>query len=177
MNKPNSLRSHLLSSVPGLAQNPDTLLVFIDQGSARSTAAPGLSFEYAYTLNLVLTDYPGHPDAIFVPLFAWLLVNQRDLLENLDNSRQGIAFEADILDDNKVDLSITLRLTERVIVKAQPDGNLDISHPAEPQLDAYLPAGDWQMMVDGLPIAQWHSLHRDGVDVSSPHPIRPSNDG
>ena len=44
MNKPSALRAHLLAAVPELHKNPDRLLVFIDNGTIRSTAAPGLSF-------------------------------------------------------------------------------------------------------------------------------------
>ena len=134
MNKPNSLRDHLLAAVPELHKNPDRLLVFIDNGSIRSTAAHGLSFEYSYTLNVILTDYAGHPDAVAIPLLAWLLVNQPELLTNLEKGRTAIAFEADVLDNSKVDLSLKLPLTERVIVKKQEDGSLQVSHPAEPQL-------------------------------------------
>ena len=67
MKKPESLRQHLLASVPSLARDPDRLLVFIDEGRMRCTAAPGLSFEYEYRLNLILTDYAGHADAVAVP--------------------------------------------------------------------------------------------------------------
>ncbi|WP_313314546.1 phage tail protein [Stutzerimonas nitrititolerans] len=135
MNKPESLRDHLLAAIPELRRNPDRLLVFVDNGSMRSTAAPGLSFEYSYTLNLILTDFAGSPDAVAVPLFAWVLVNQRELMENLEKGRDAIKFEADILDNSKVDLSITLPLTERVIVKRMDDGTLQVSHPAEPVVD------------------------------------------
>ena len=135
MNKPESLRAHLLAAIPELKRNPDRLLVFIDNGSLRSTATPGLSFEYSYTLNLILTDFAGHPDSVAIPLFAWVLVNQRELMENQERGRDAIKFEADILDNSKVDLSITLPLTERVIVKRQADGTLQVSHPAEPVVD------------------------------------------
>lgn len=135
MNKPESLREHLMAAVPELRHNPDRLLVFIDNGSLRSTAAPGLSFEYSYTLNLILTDFAGHPDAVAIPLFAWILTNQRELMENIERGRDAIKFEADILSNKAVDLSITLPLTERVIVKLQPDGTLQVSHPAEPVVD------------------------------------------
>ena len=47
MNKPESLRAHLVAAVPELKRNPDRLLTFVDNGSMRSTAAPGLSFEYS----------------------------------------------------------------------------------------------------------------------------------
>ena len=134
MNKPSALRAHLLANVHELHKNPDRLLVFIDNGTIRSTAAPGLSFEYSYTLNVILTDYAGHPDAVAIPLLAWLLVNQPELLTNLEKGKTAIAFEADVLDNSKVDLSLKLPLTERVIVKKQDDGSLLVSHPDEPQL-------------------------------------------
>ncbi|MFP5424978.1 MAG: phage tail protein [Gammaproteobacteria bacterium] len=133
MNKPDSLRNHLLATVPELRNDPDRLLVFIDNGTVRSTAAVGLSFEYAYTLNVMLTDFAGHPDALMIQLLAWLMVNQHELLANLEKGKEAIKFEADILDNSKVDLSIELSLTERVIVKKLDDGTLQVSHPGEPQ--------------------------------------------
>ncbi|TIH10833.1 phage tail protein [Pseudomonas leptonychotis] len=171
MNKPESLRAHLLASVPQLNANPDHLMVFIDEGKIRSTAAPGLSFEYAYTLNVILTDFPGHPDAVAIPLLAWVLVNQRELIENHERNKDAITFEADVLDHSKVDLSIKLALTERVIVKKQDDNTLTVTHPDEPQLEPYLPAGNWQLYGNGEILAEWESTARDGVDIASPHPV------
>lgn len=132
MNKPNSLRDHLLAADTTLAQNPERLLVFIDEGNIRSTAAPGLSFEWLFTLNIIITDYAGHPDNIAIPLLAWLRRNQPDLLTNIEKGKDAIGFEADILGNDKVDLSITLPLTERVIVKRLPDESLEVTHPPEP---------------------------------------------
>tara|TARA_Y100001949_G_scaffold163033_3_gene156583 strand:- start:1098 stop:1583 length:486 start_codon:yes stop_codon:yes gene_type:complete len=157
MNKPESLRAHLVAAVPELKRNPDRLLTFVDNGSMRSTAAPGLSFEYSYTLNIILTDFAGHPDAVAIPLFAWVLLNQRELMENQEKGRDAIKFEADILDNSKVDLSITLPLTERVIVKRQADGTLQVSHPAEPVVDDELflvPAMRVETS-DGELLAEW----------------------
>jgi hypothetical protein len=156
MQKPESLRQHLLASVPNLARDPDRLLIFIDNGMLRCTAAPGLSFEYEYTLNVILTDYAGHPDAIAVPLFAWLRVHQPELLTNLEKSRDGVKFEADILDRNKVDLSITLPLSERVIVK-ELEGELHIEHVGEPPLEQPFEAQSWQLYADGELLAEWHN--------------------
>jgi len=135
MNKPNSLREHLLTAVAGLKKNPDRLLIFIDAGSVRCTAAKGLSFEYTYTLQVLLTDFAGHPDSVFIPVLEWLRLQQPDLLTNLERGKDAIAFEADILDGGKVDMSLKLPLTERVIVKRQDDGSLDISHPDEPDFE------------------------------------------
>lgn len=157
MNKPESLRAHLLATVPGLKKNPDRMMVFIDNGIMRSTAAVGLSFEYSYTLNLIFTDYADHPDAIAIPLFAWILVNQRELMENLERSKDAVAFEVDVLDNSKVDLSIKLPLTERVIVKRQDDGNLVVNHPPEPVVDdeQFFTPGLDLLTPDGDLIARW----------------------
>lgn len=170
MNKPDSLRNHLLAAVPGLSKDPDRLLVYIDDGTVRSTAAVGLTFEYAYTLNVILTDFAGHPDAVMIPLLAWLLVHQHELLANLEKGKEAIRFEADILDDSKVDLSIALALTERVIVKKQDDGILQVAHPDEPQLEPYLPAGTWELYAGNSLLAAWQSTAQDGGDIASPHP-------
>lgn len=47
MNKPESLRAHLLSTVAELQHNPDLLLIFIDNGKVRCTAAATLSLSTA----------------------------------------------------------------------------------------------------------------------------------
>lgn len=171
MNKPNSLKAHLCAAVPELRHNPDKLLVFIDQGRIRSTTAPGLSFEYSYTLNVILTDFPGHPDAVAVPLLAWLLVNQPDLMQNQEKSKDAIKFEADILAGDLVDLSITLPLTERVIVKRQEGAAHSIEHASEPQLTEHWPVTAMQLYADGVLLAEWQSAPPVGVDIETPHPV------
>lgn len=157
MMKPESLRAHLVGRVPDLKHNPDRLMVFIDNGTMRSTAAPGLSFEYAYTLNLIFTDFGGHPDTIAIALFDWLRVNQRELMENLERVEDSVRFEADILDNSKVDLSIRLPLTERVIVKPLDDGSLQVNHPPEPIFDEaeIAPVGTVLRSSTGETLATW----------------------
>jgi hypothetical protein len=133
MNKPENLRAHLLATVAEFKHNPDRLLIFIDNGKVRCTAANTLSFEYSFDLQIILTEFAGHPDSVILPILGWLSVNQPELLENLDKVKQGIQFEADILDKNKVDLSLTLPLTERVIVGKDDQGNTTVKHAGEPQ--------------------------------------------
>lgn len=170
MNKPESLRAHLLAAVPELRHNPDRLLVFIDKGRLRSTAAGGLSFEYGYTLNLLFTDYAGHPDAIAIPLLAWLLVNQSELLVNLEKGKEAIQFEADVLANDKVDLSITLPLTERVIVRKQADGTLQVTHAEEPRYTEQLESTHLQVFAGGELLAEWDTAAPTGVALETPHP-------
>lgn len=156
MIKPNSLRAHLLAALPELQRDPDKLQIFIDAGRLVSTGAPGISFEYRYTLNILVTDYAGHPDSVMVPLLAWAAAHQPELFHNIDQQRQGITFEADLLDRNRVDLSIELPLTERVVVKPRPAGGYDITHCPEPAIDEPAwPAGHWQVYLQGELIAEW----------------------
>ncbi|WP_313473960.1 phage tail protein [Stutzerimonas kunmingensis] len=170
MKKPEALRAHLLAAIPELKRNPDRLLTFVEQGSMRSTAAPGLSFEYAYQLSIILTDFAGSPDGVAVALFAWVLRHQPELMTNLEKGKDAIKFEADILDNNKVDLQITLPLTERVIVKKQSDDRLEVSHPGEPQLTDHQAATAMQVYANGWLLAEWTSAEPTGVDIETPHP-------
>lgn len=133
MNKPESLRAHLLATVAELQHNPDLLLIFIDNGKVRCTAAATLSFEYSYDLQIILTAFAGHPDSVMLPVLGWISINQPELLENYEKMQNGIQFEADILDKDKVDLGLTLRLTERVVVGTDVQGNTTVKHAGEPQ--------------------------------------------
>lgn len=79
--------------------------------------ANGLSFEYVYTLTMILTDYAGDLAAVSIPVLDWVRINQSELMANTDKVKSGIKFDAEILANDKVDLAIQMPLTERVIVK------------------------------------------------------------
>lgn len=143
MNKPDSLKAHLLATVAELKHNPDRLLIFINNGKIRCTAAQTLSFEYSFDLQVILTDFAGHPDSVMLPLLGWLSFHQSELLENLSKASDGIQFEADILDNSKVDMSLTLPLTERVVVGKDDQGNTTIRRPGEPQRAADFLSRNW----------------------------------
>lgn len=155
MLKPGSLREHLTAAIPFLRQNPEKLLVFIEQGSLASTLAVGFSFEYRFTLSLVLTDYAGHPDAVMVPLLEWLRRNQPELLANPTN-RDQITFEADLLANDKVDLEIKIPLTERVGVHAREGGGFEVEHYPEPDFGNELRVTHWEVFFKGEKIGEWH---------------------
>lgn len=177
MNKPDSLKAHLLAAVPELRNNGDRLVIFIDNGRVRSTSAESLSFEYAYDLQVILTDFAGHPDSVFLPLLGWLLVNQSDLLANLTKVQDGITFEADMLDRSKVDLGIVLPLTERVVVERREDGRYDVSHPEEPQLTEAIEVDrPMQMLANGELLAEWTPpTPTEAVMLETPQIRRPAN--
>src|SRR5690554_4304167 len=172
MNKPGSLRKHLLTHIGELRNDPERLLTFVDDGKVRCTAAAGLSFEYGYNLQVIITDYGGHPNTVIIPLLDWLRTNQHELLANYQQNQDAIQFDAEIMANDLVDLSITLPLTERVIVKSLEDGTPDVSHPEEPQLTEHYPQQRYDMIIDGEPVDSWTSGKPGAPDIVTPHPQR-----
>lgn len=177
MNKPESLRAHLLAAIAELKHNPERLIIFIDNGKVRCTAAASLSFEYVYDLQIILTDYAGHPDAVMLPLLGWLRVNQSELLANLTKSAEGIKFEVDVLANDKVDMAITLPLTERVVVRRQENGTYDLSHPAEPQYTEQIAIeGNIDIYAAGVLLASFPPVPPvDVLILDTPHPAGPTH--
>lgn len=135
MNKPKHLRQALNKAVPYLQANPDKLHIFIDNGSLVTTAAPSMSWEYRYVLNLVIEDFSGDQNLLMAPIIAWLQVNQSDAINNPDLREKLFSFEVDILNNEACDISINLQLTERVIVSS--DGSISsvivVDEPESPE--------------------------------------------
>ncbi|MEN3261320.1 phage tail protein [Sodalis endosymbiont of Spalangia cameroni] len=155
MLKPDSLRAALTAAVPYVAQNPDCLHIFIDEGAIVSTLAPSLSFEYQYTLNLVITDYADSADPLVVAILHWLRSHQPDIMANPDKRDKGFTFEVDFLDNAMRDISLNLRLTERVIVR-EDGGTLTVSHvdePAPPPSDL----SEVEIWMAGRKVAAWRN--------------------
>ena len=117
MNKPESLRKALSDGIEYLGKNPDKLHIFVDEGAVVSSLAPTISFEYQYTLNLVITDFSADQNLLNAVILYWLRRNQPDIMANPDSRDKGFTFEVDILNNTTCDISINLKLTERVIVK------------------------------------------------------------
>lgn len=159
MKKPDSLREHMINAVKELQRDPERMLIFTEKGNIRCTLANGLSFEYEYDLNFILTEYAGELDAVMIPLLDWIRVNQHDSLANLEKNKDAFKFETVILDNNTVDLSLTFPVTERVIVKRKDDGTLDVSFPDEPQYERATNSKPFKMIdhQTGVVLAEWIS--------------------
>jgi hypothetical protein len=134
MNKPASLRAAIEAAIPSLQASPEKLTVFIDHGSIVSTGAKGLSFEYRYVCHVLLLDFGGDPDGLFIAILEWVRANQPDLVLNPDEREHGITYEIDILDNATSDVSIKLQLTESVVVKVADDGTRTVEHVDDSQL-------------------------------------------
>jgi len=149
MNKPSALRAHLLTSIYELKHSPERLLIFINNGKVRCTSARTMSFEYIFNLQIILTNFASHPDSVILPLLDWLGAHQPEILENLSSATEGIQFEVDILDNSRVDLSLTLCLTERVVVGKDDQGNYTTHHSSEPQKVANFSDPSWVLGTQG----------------------------
>ena len=132
MYKPKSLRKALTDAVPDLARNPEMMRIFIDNGKLASTLAASLSFENQYTLNIVVTDFTGDIELLLVPIQAWLRIHQADIMTTDEGRKKGFTYFADINDNDSADISISLMLTERTIVREDGD-KLHVESVPEPQ--------------------------------------------
>jgi len=148
MNKPAHLRAAIEAALPDLRDNPDKLKMYIERGRPVATGTASRSFEYRYQLKVLIIQYSDHPDVLFITLMEWLREHQPELLLNDKLQEEGLHFQVDIISHTEVDIEITLQLTERVGVQADPanPGRWIATHFGEPPLDPY--AGqDWELVV------------------------------
>lgn len=137
MKKPQLLRDHITRACPDLATNPEKLTVFIERGQIVHTGTPALSFEYRYTLNIVITDWAGSTDVLVVPIVAWLKRHQPDIFDNTDRRERAFRFESEIIDHQTADIGIEIDLSETVAVHGETVGGINrltTRHIGEPLL-------------------------------------------
>lgn len=171
MKKPHALREYLLNALPDLQLNQDRLLIFANDGKLMSTLANGYSFEMAYTLDLIITDYAGDVDLFGVVLFTWIMDNQSELMSNLDKVKDSITFEAELIDNSKYDLNFKIPLTERVIVKKNAQGQFEMYYPIEPQYTEFEPPTNFELVdKDGIVLAAWTTADVQGRSLDMPFP-------
>lgn len=132
MKKLNSIKDTLLKKIRYLSENSEKLYLFVDDGDIIATNEPSLSYEYSYSLNIILEAFPGDQNIVFAVVVEWVKQHQPDILANPDKRQNGIRFEADILNNLSANISIDLKLTERVIVK-EKDGQYHVDAVPEPE--------------------------------------------
>lgn len=123
MKKPDGLGRLLLQSVPALAKDPTKLQMFVDRGGIQARRGTTLGYEERYTLSIVVQEYAGDVDDLFVPILAWIAEQQPDLLDK----GEPFTFEAEMLDDKTCDIEISLALSEMVRVEEKPGGGFTTS--------------------------------------------------
>lgn len=132
MLKPTEIRNAIVGANPQFRRDPDKLLIFLEGGQVACYGANSLSYEYRYTLHVVVTDYPHHADRLILPMLAYLRTAQPELFENHERAQNLIQFEVEFLSQEAIDLSLQVDLTERVMVKEIAPGTLHATHVGEP---------------------------------------------
>lgn len=150
MNKLTSLRAHILS-IPGeINIEPDDLLTFADSGLIVADASgTNEHYEFRYKANIIISNYSGPADKLAFWVLQWMKVNQPE------HNQEAIQFEADILNEDSVDLSLTIDLNETVKVESTVDGIL-LHHVDEPSIEPeLLTAAEWTLLANGAEVANW----------------------
>ncbi|WP_446731321.1 phage tail protein [Pseudomonas sp. S11A4] len=89
MNKPRQPESHLLAHGGRTQAQPGPTIDLHRQRQDPLHCRATLSFECNFDLQVILTDFAGHPDSVMLPLLGWLSVHQSELLENLSKAADG----------------------------------------------------------------------------------------
>ncbi|WCG84491.1 phage tail protein [Pectobacterium sp. A5351] len=148
MLKAELLRKAISEQVPWLRENPDQLVVYVQEGNAISTGARSASFEYRYTLEVLAMDYPHSIDTLMVPILMWARIYQPDLLLNPERRKTGITFEADLLSNSTADLLIRIQADEAVIVTRDEAGEINTRHRADPPPDPMEGMDGWSLLTN-----------------------------
>lgn len=124
MAKLDHLRAFLVSGLPELARNPESLLIYMTEGRLVARYAPAnLGFEYRAQLAVDVLGFPGEPAQFFLPFLLWVRRHEPSALQNHDTGEQQLRFEIDVLDNGAVDISIQMPMTEAVDVLPRVDGS------------------------------------------------------
>lgn len=161
MYKPASLRRHLNAAVPELARDPDKLSLLVKSGRVACAGSASLSFEYRYTLQLVVLDYAGAADAIVLPTLVWMRTHQPEYFDNPQQRDADFRFQAEYNNAATIDLLIELQLTERVRVQplgtdATAPGRFQIDHLGEPAHPGKIQTAEhWSFWLQDQQLAAW----------------------
>ncbi|MFP1869266.1 phage tail protein [Lonsdalea quercina] len=147
MLKADLLRAIIVAYQPWFKENPDRLEVYVTSGKVNSGGTASVSYRYEYELNVLAMDYPYDLDSLTVPVLAWARQHQPALLLNPDLRREGIKFDAEILDNDTADVLYTIKASEMVIVTFDAGGKPIVRHRDEPTCgDMFSPDEQWSLL-------------------------------
>lgn len=126
MRKAAALRAFLADK---LDIDPATLQLYITKGTIACGRGGSLSFEYRYPVTIELLPWTGPIDAVTVPLLVWIAAHQPSIL---DDSEERFTFEAEPLDNDQTDITVTLQLTEFIRVDPRDGGGFTTTPIPEP---------------------------------------------
>lgn len=166
MKKAQSLRNFLSGAIPELQTDPQRLKMFVETGNIVARSGDTLSFEYRFTVRLIMLDFSASLDLFAVPLLAWLSTYQPDVLQNKDKAAKALRFDVEVLANDKLDLVIEVDLTESVIVKEDQDDagrqRLTTEHKGKVYSPKPYASGDYSLYLGDKIGAEWHQTQ--GLD-------------
>ncbi|MBF9772901.1 phage tail protein [Enterobacter asburiae] len=153
MHKLKSLRQALIDAIPQLNANPERLQMSVGGGNIDARQASSLSFEKQYVLNAKVSGFTGDSEGFFVPVLAWLRENQPDIFTLDEGRKNGYTFAIVLNDDDTMDITISVQLTERILV-SQDHGALHATYSPEPPLPEPVTRPK-ALYVNGELVSQW----------------------
>ena len=153
MHKLKSLRQALIDAIPQLNANPERLQMSVGGGNIDARQASSLSFEKRYALNVKVSGFTGDSEGFFVPVLAWLRENQPDIFTLDEGRKNGYTFAVVLNDDDTMDITISVQLTERILV-SQEQGALHATYSPEPPLPEPVTRPK-ALYVNGELVSQW----------------------
>lgn len=116
-----SLRQHLLDKTEHFRNNPDRLLISVDQGQIEWYGT-GLSHRQNYVATVEVDSWPEGLDAnnLFVPILDWYQHNQDPRPANI---KSPIRYQTFILNNGSTTVVVELDLEEMVVANSEADGS------------------------------------------------------
>lgn len=158
MYKPDLLRAALTEAFPALADKPEDLQIWIDEGrlAARGVEAGAAAFEYRYRLNVVLLNFAGPEDLVMLVALSFIARHQVELLQDYARNDAAFTFDVEPLDSGAVDLQLQIQLTERVRATPRDGGGLDLESLPEPDpAEPHWTSQHWEVYLDGEKVGAW----------------------
>lgn len=153
MHKLKSLRQALIDAIPQLNAHPERLQMSVGSGNIDARLASSLSFEKRYVLNAKVSGFTGDSEGVFVPVLAWLLENQPDIFTLDEGHKNGYTFAIVLNDDDTTDISISVQVTERILV-SQEQGALHATYSPEPPLPEPVTRPK-ELYINGELVSKW----------------------
>ena len=170
MYKLQSINDLLMRCLPKhFKANPERLIVQATEGRIDAAFGDSLHFVYHYSVQITVCDWPAktHTDAIFVPLLAWIMRHQSDLLDNPDKRTKAMQFWVNPITPDSYDIGIVIPLQERVFVTEDPKHatRFNCEHPQEhchvstPCIDEH-----WELWLKDEKLAEWDMPRPQRID-------------
>lgn len=137
MLKLQKLIDHLTAAPLGISA--DAISVWTETGNVHSLPVTNNGqYALSYQANIYLPAYAAYPLPLFLLLCDWLAKNETSHPED------ALSWESDILDKHRVDLVISVKLTENIRLEQTPDG-VHIRSVDDPDMNPVpLPSGAWE---------------------------------